>query len=284
MENLELVKIVNVIEENNFKKLAFANENDLDNKELLQKNATLCKFKSMGFLSLKLRGCIFERNTFDNCYFRNAEFIRTSFEGSKFIMCNFSGVKFIGCNLDYTIFRDCAVDYEAIKESLPTRLNLRKQICKNLAMEHLKLGNTKEYKNFFFDERESSRKTHKSKFIFKDEYTREKYNIEDAISGFKNYVLITIDKELWGYGEKISTVLRNLIFINVFYFIYFNFFLLIDQNEKIKIGLKELILNFMNISTPDDYIKYWGFISHRILGILLCGLLIATLFRMVNKR
>lgn len=284
MDNLELKNTTELLTENVMERKKFANQSNLDKQILLQKNVTLSKFKSIGFLETKLKSCIFDRNTFEDCYFRRAELKSTSFVGSKFISCNFLKTKFINCDLDYVCFRECAVDFENIVDSLPSRVNLRKELCKNLAMEHLKAGNTKEYKKFFFEERECSRNYHKDKFISKDNYTREQFNVKDALSGFKHFCLITLDKELWGYGEKIKTVFRNILILNIGFYIYFNFIFETIEKKRSIVSLKTLALNFMNISTPADYLQYWSFISHRILGILFCGLFIATLFRMVNKR
>ncbi len=282
MQNIELTKIITLkVETKNIllRKL-FINEAFPDNNELEDIKVNSSIFQNIGFLETKFKFDNLERNIFEECYFRKAQFQLTSLQGSKFKSCNFSQAKFENCNLEYVLFENCAIDFNNIKSSLPEKLNLRKNLCKNLAMEHLKLGNTKEYKKFFFEEREVSRKFHLEKFIFKSEYIKQKYNLEDALTGFFSYLLITFDKLLWGYGEKVTIVLKNIIILNIIFYVWF---ILIFRNSQIN-DVKDLVLNFFNFTSFNSTRIPWAVIFHKLLGLIFTGLLITTLFRRINKR
>lgn len=275
---------INDIENNSsFERIEISDTNFQDGVEVKNLKLNLSEIKKIGCKEVTIKYCELKQNFFRECYFRKTKFTKSDLTGCKFISCNFSKATFENSTLDYVSFENCAVNFEDIKDSLPKELNLKKEICKNLAMEHLKLGNTSQYKKFLFEEREVSRKYYLNIFKYTDNYIKKNYNnLDDRALGLVKYCLITFDKYLWGYGEKLSTIIKNIFLINIFCYIYFKFYLY--KNSSTSIGIKDLIQNFFNISDGNLCLKYWSTTIHRIIGIFMCGILLAALFRRINKR
>ncbi len=269
----------------------FANErpdNNWNSKHFIINNSTFAK---MGFREARFTEDDLKFNVFIDCYFKRAYFDNVNFTSSIFINCNFDEVTVINCVLDYCKFDNCMIKYKNLIDSLSERANIRWELCKNISLECLKLGQEDEYRKYFFEEKRASEKYYLKKFWHKgnEKYYR-KYNWVDQITGLADFILSKLNKILWGYGEKISRLIFNIMLVLIiFTFGYYT-------NIKNVVGAKEMsipIAIYMSLSNfftvTCDYTSCE--LSYKIIsvaeggmGIILMGFFVAALFRYINRR
>ena len=132
----------------------------------------------------------------------------------QFRYCPVNNSGLVNCTFDYCKFEGCFIKYNDLLQSLSKRPNIRWELCKNLSLECLKLGHEDEYRKYYFEEKEASEQYYWKKFWHKgsDKYYR-KYNAIDQLSGLGNYILSKANKILWGYGEKLTRLIFNVIIV-----------------------------------------------------------------------
>ena len=110
------------------------------------------------------------------------------------------------------------------------------------------------------------------------------------MSGLVNYLISKLNKFLWGYGEKLSRLIFNMIIVIIlFAFGYYNGIPIVANGIKMnyKIAMYMSLSNFFTVSC--DYIP--SGITYKIFsvleggaGIVLMGFFVAALFRYINRR
>lgn len=264
----------------NQKNILFANESYPDGKTFENKKIQHSYFYNTGFKNIYIRCCDFNYSTFKYNYFKKTIFENISFVGCKFINCNFSDTTFISCDFRYASFKNCAIPFENFKHHFPKELNLKKPLCRNLALEHIKLGNTHEYHHFFFEERKTSRKYYIKVVFSPDAYMKKKYDFFKRIYFFFQLCFDFLNYLFWGYGENLMKLIFNIVFFN------FIFYYIIKLNFLKDTSFIFLIENFFSCQSLENTNSYliWLLLTHRILGIVFTGFFIACLFRKSNKR
>lgn len=248
-------------------------------------------FAKMGFRDAKFSNDDLRFNVFIDCYFKKAKFENVNFTSSIFINCNFDEVTLINCTLDYCKFDGCFIQYKYLSESLSKRPNIRWELCKNLSLECLKLGHEDEYRRYYFAEKEASEQYFWKKFWHKgNEHYYRKYNGIDRLSGLWNYILSRASRLLWGYGEKLTRLVFNIIFVLIIFTV--GYYVSIEQvSEKINmtwgIAIYMSLSNFFTVTC--DYtlegLTYKVFsVLEGGMGIILMGFFVAALFRYINRR
>lgn len=217
--NREVAKFNN-LNSDNYENKIFANEryDFVKNNKIFINNST---FATMGFKKNIFDDCSFRYCTFINCYFKNAAFNNVILSSCNFIDCNFDGAVFVNCDFRYANFKDCYIEYEVIKSSLPSEDNLRWRLCTNLSIECLKLGSDDDYRKFYFEEKGATERHYKEILLRRQEYYKKKYGGWDALLAFIKLVLTRFSKHLWGYGEKLRTLLLNILIIISIFSIYY---------------------------------------------------------------
>jgi len=248
-------------------------------------------FAKMGFREAKFNDDDLKFNVFIDCYFKRAKFNNVNFTGSLFINCNFDEVTLINCVFDYCKFENCIIQYKYLKESLAERANIRWEICKNMSLECLKLGQENEYRKYFFEEKKASETYYLKKFWHKGSDTYyKKYNGVDQLTGFVDYVLSKLNKLLWGYGEMISRLIINIVIVlGMFTVGYYMSVDVVGGSTKmtIPIALYISISNFFTVTCSyisDESIYKVLSIAEGGVGIVLMGFFVAALFRFINRR
>ncbi|WMJ90287.1 pentapeptide repeat-containing protein [Anaerocolumna sp. MB42-C2] len=248
-------------------------------------------FAKMGFREAKFSSDDFKFNVFIDCYFKKAYFDNVNFSGSIFINCNFDEVTIVNCVFDYCKFDNCIIAYKYLKESISERPNIRWELCKNLSLECLKIGDESNYRKYFFEEKKASEKYYWKKFWHKgNEPYYKKYNWVDQFSGLFNFLLSKLNKTLWGYGEKLSRLFLNVVIVQVFFVVSYMCSIKSLQGE-VKMSFPTAIYislcNFFTVTCDYNSTK----LSYKILsvtegglGIILTGFFVAALFRYINRR
>jgi hypothetical protein len=290
---IEDIKPLNISEP--IEDMYFSNQREEKGYKILNSKVNQSTFMSIGLEKAYISNVDFSHCVFIDCYFKKAQFTNVSFTNCKFIKCNFKDVNLVSIDFRYAKFNDCFIDYDKIKVSLPKEKNLRWELCTNLALESLRLGNDDEFRKFYFAEKEASEQHNLAKFTKKEDYYKTHYSSWQSIEGFLKYIFSKMSKHLWGYGEKISYLIVNM-FIVIFGFAAVYFF----QGEKFKInGSSELvdidvvdsvyvsICNFITISsditTSNHFIRNLTAIEG-FAGVVLMGFFVAALFRFINRR
>lgn len=292
-ENRTFIKFENVKNEENkrYENVVLANER-IDEKwssnNYKFNNSTFAK---MGFLKAKFSNDDLRFNVFIDCYFKRARFENVNFTSSIFINCNFDDITIVNCTFDYCQFEKCFIKYSAMQSSLPAWPNTRWGLCKNLSLEALNSGYEEEYRNYYFAEKKASEQYYWKKFWHKgSEKYYEKYNAIDQLTGLWNYILSKANRFLWGYGEKLTRLIFNIVLVHLaFTFGYFFNIKQVADGVEMTWGIANY-LSLSNLFTVTcAYIPYG--MTYKVLsvaeggiGIVLMGFFVAALFRYINRR
>lgn len=278
---------------NTFEDKIFANER-IDSKwnksHLSVLNSTFAK---MGLRESKFTQCDLSFCVFIDCYFKKAFFEQTKFVSCIFINCNFDMATFLDCDFKYATFDGCFIPYSQMQGNLPhSQENLCADICRNLSMQCLGHGAIEDYKAYLFEEKAAG-ETHAIRKLFhRNNSYYSKYNLFEGIEGLFVFLRSKGSKYLWGYGEKMGTLLRNIVIVIAAYGFWYL------QKAKDIIGgstalskiLYSLYLSactFFSVGNQDilnsqtlQYIK----LSEHVIGLVFMGFFGAALFRQINRR
>lgn len=286
--NLRLSKLSILSNSTKETNLLFANER-YPEKNIISTSIQHSSFYNIGFKNTTFTCCDFKYNVFKDVYFKNSTFETVSFVGVTFINCNFSETTFISCDFRYATFTNCFIDYSALKPNLPSELNLRKNLCKNLTLANLACGNTSQFREYFYEERRSSRKYYLKIAFCPDNYMKKKYDslsrLKSAFKAFFDF----LNSAFWGYGESLGRLVTNIIILNIIYFVIF---LLKKENNTFTRFSPEHIKNtaftsigyFFNFLSPQPNETTYFILIYKVIGVIFVGFFIACLFRRSNKR
>ena len=172
-----------------------------------------CTFINIGFKEVKFKNSIFFNCIFVGCYFRRAQFKNTSFQGCQFIDCKFPRISISVCDFRYSNFTGCQISFSEIEHSLPSEPNLMEDLSRNLALESLRLGLYQEAKRYKTVRINAHEKHLKAAFCGNSQWYKDHFDICARICAFLEWLLSLINRRMWGYGEKISTLVLNLILL-----------------------------------------------------------------------
>ena len=290
-QNREVKKTSDVKKTGKHENIILANErvdSSWKSEHYIINNSTFAK---MGFSGSSFKNDDLRFNTFIDCYFRRATFEVVNFTGCKFINCNFDDVNILNCTFDYCTFESCFISYDLLKGSISTKPNIRWGLCKNLSLESLALGYEDEFRKYYFAEKEASEEYYWKKFWHKGSETYyNKYNEIDRLSGLINFILSKVNKCLWGYGERLSRLVGNIVMVIIGFTV--GYYLLV---KEVSAGVEMTwvracyisLCNFFTVTcdyTPDGMLYKLLSVSEGGIGIILMGFSVAALFRYINRR
>lgn len=275
----------------------FSNEKLDDNGKIQDSTIKNSTFSEIGLKNSKISQCDFSFCVFIDCYFKNTEIKRVNFTGCKFINCIFSGSKltFENCDFKYAIFENCYIPYDKMKENLPPEEeNLRSALCRNLSIQCSLQGDYDNYKLYLFEDRKAG-EVHEIRKLFHKtgSYYDKKFNFLEGIAGLFNFLRSKISKHLWGYGERMTTLVRNIILIiALFGILYFTIPNCIQiENHTTSISFPNAIFlsitSFFNVSSNVLFLGCWGkvlWITENVFGVILIGFFITALFKRINRK
>lgn len=290
-ENRNSIKSEEITSNKVYENIILANERvdkKWNSKNFIINNSTFAK---MGFREACFSNDNLMFNVFIDCYFKRARFEDVNLTGCIFINCNFDEITLMNTTFDYCRFEGCFIQYKYLISTLSSRPNIRWEICKNMSLECLSLGHEDEYRKYYFEEKKASEQYYWKKFWHKGtEYYYKKYNGIDQLSGLINYLISKLNKFLWGYGEKLSRLIFNMILVIILFAVgYYNGIPVVQEGMKMnyKIAMYMSLSNFFTVSC--DYIPKG--ITYKTLsvleggaGIVLMGFFVAALFRYINRR
>jgi hypothetical protein len=268
----------------------FANERPDDSLRAKHLRINNCTFAKMGFKKSKFFQCDLSFCVFIDCYFKKTEIEQTKFLNCTFIRCNFDGAYISDCDFEYATFDDCYIPYKEMKKNLPIhKENLCFDLCKNLSIQCLKLGEVEDYKLYLFEERHAAERHSIKKMFHRSDSYYKKYNFYEGICGLASYLQSKVSHLCWGYGEKLGTLIRNMVCLIVLCAIpyYYHCDSIASENiDSFTSALYFSICSFLNISTADiqgTLIKgLW--LTENIIGVIFVGLFVTALFRRINRR
>lgn len=287
-------KVSNIVVGNAHEDMIFVNErvdSTWDKAHLKIYNSTFAK---MGFRDSKFKQCDLSFCVFIDCYFKKTFFEQSKFISCIFINCNFDMATFINCDFRYATFENCFISYHQMKNNLPHgQENLCADICRNLSMQCLNLGAIDDYKLYLFEERASG-EIHEIKKLFHESNSYySKYSLWEGIEGLLFFIRSKISKFLWGYGERMGALIRNILIVIFLYAIVY-FFCGKDivwnnwgQSSNMVSALYLSACNFFHVSTEtllNTRVLHIVKLSEHIIGLILMGFFGAALFRQINRR
>lgn len=277
----------------NIENAVFANERvdaSWDKARVKIHNSTFAK---MGFLNSKFKQCDLSFCVFINCYFKKAYFEQTKFIGCIFINCNFDMATFLNCDFRYSTFEGCFIAYNQMRTNLPhDQENLCADICRNLSMQCLNLGEIEDYKAYLFEEKAAG-EIHAIRKLFHAHNTYySKYSFFEGVEGLFVFLRSKMSKYLWGYGEKMGALLRNImITILVYGLVYYQNLSNAINNDVIHSRLLSALFfsacNFFSFNCQCVFTSQslqCAELSEHILGLVFMGFFGAALFRQINRR
>ena len=183
----------------------------LDDKAIGGANYRHCTFVDASFKGTTLRDCQFLHCIFLGCYFRRTTLENCTFTGCRFYDCQFPYVNIHSCDFQYSLFKSCQVPFSEMEDSLPRIPNLREQLCRNLAIQSADLGlsdETRRYRRLEVEAREE----HLWKGITSESnWYRTHFTGSRKFRAVGQWLLSKMNRWLWGYGERLVVLVRNLL-------------------------------------------------------------------------
>lgn len=255
-----------------------------------------CTFSKLGLRKSKFNHVNMAHSVFISCYFREASFSCCDFTGAIFIECNFDETVFTNCVFQYAEFKNCFIPYAAMKNNLPRqRHNLTRDLCRNLGLEALHIGDDVNFRLYFFEEKRANEKYYHKKFYHsqtEDGGYYQKYNIWDACSGLFHFFMSKLNKYLWGYGENLKRLMANMIItVMAYWAVYQKMDISIGSAKRAWYdGLYISLSNFFtmslipNYSFPHPTAYEIASVTEAGLGVMMMGFFVAAVFRYINRR
>ncbi|HJQ94297.1 MAG TPA: pentapeptide repeat-containing protein [Acidimicrobiia bacterium] len=256
-------------------------------------------FSHCTFIKVSFKDCQIERSrffdcTFVDCYFRSAQVRESGFVGSRFIDCLFPSIEITGSDFRFARFENCSLDPGEVRSSMPREHNLREELSARLEVAALQVGRSKDastYKLWAIEARES----HLLAAIRSENtYYRQHFPGLERFKAAVQWFGSKLNGWLWGYGEKWTVLVRNLMVATVVVFPGL-FWLNIDGLRKASgdPNFADLLLVSLNyvFQGPGFSSLTLASTTTRILaamataaGLVSAGLLITMLFKAVTRR
>ena len=189
----------------------------LEKIEVEDANYKHCTFINVGFKEVKFKNSEFFNCIFVGCYFRRTQFFNCSFLGCNFIDCKFPYISINSCDFRYSNFRDCQILFSEIKHSLPSEPNLREDLSRNLALESQKLGLHQEAKRYKTIRMNAHEEHLKAAFFGESTWYQEHFDMIARTRAFFEWLISRVNGCLWGYGEDIFILIRNLAIVLILF-------------------------------------------------------------------
>ena len=195
----------------------------LDGQTISGADFAHCTFANVSFKEVKLDGSHFTNCTFIGCYFRRTKLSNSSFQASKFLSCDFPKATIQRCDFSSAKFSDCYVPFAEMEHSLPSQPNLREALARNLTIETDKLGLPGERRLYRMAELKAREQHLLAAVMARSAWYKAHFDPLARLGAASRLVGSYVNKLLWGYGERISVLLRNfavaglLLFPALFY-------------------------------------------------------------------
>ena len=261
----------------------------LDGKTIGDANYRHCTFVDASFKGTTLQDCQFLHCTFLGCYFRRATLKNCTFTGCRFYDCQFPYIRLHSCDFRYSQFKSCQVPFSEMEDSLPHPPNLREQLCRNLATQSAAIGLSNETRRYRRLE-VAAREEHLWKGVTSEsDWYKSHFPIQRKVRALFSLFLSKLNGWLWGYGESLAVLLRNLMLavLIVFPLLYW-WSGDLKRSDGIGLGVWDyfyfsivnaLPVGVSSIVTPSSCVGYVIVVLESVFGSVTLALFAAYVFR-----
>ncbi len=190
----------------------------IDGTELADLTFQHCTFANVSFKKVVLQRVNFVNCIFIGCYFRRARICETNFKGCRFFDCDFPHVAISGSDFRYSTFHGCVVPYEEMEHSLPGEPNLRRDLARNLSLEAIEGGRAREARAYRRCEIRAREDHLWAALTGQSQWYRDHFDAWRRLGAFVQWVGSKANGFLWGYGEKVSALLRSYLLLGLIVF------------------------------------------------------------------
>lgn len=255
-------------------------------------------FDSIGLKNIKFIDCSINNSIFKNCYLRYANFRNVDLTGTSFENCDLLNTKFNSCNLRYVKFNQCQLNLKEIIGCLPNETNIRLALLKELRSNQLSIGENKSADEILIMIYDTERKLLLERVKCDTSYHRDREDIFSRIKAYVNYLILTLNDLIWGYGLKLLRLFNTgliMIFLSscIIYFFTGKEYMTatLEGNKLVKLNFWQSFYvsytNFINLGygnyTPITEKATIIFAIENLLGFIFFGFLVSGVYRRVAK-
>lgn len=273
---------------------AYANQR-LDGKTIGDAYFAHCTFVNVSFKETTIERSRFVDCLFMSSYFRRAVVTGCTFSGCRFVDCEFPKISVSGSRFQYSRFQGCYITYPQLKLNMPLEPNLREEIAHNLAVETERLGFYAESAAFRWDEIQSREQNLLLALRGTNEWYKKHYDLPLRMMSGVRLVSSILNRYLWGYGERVWVLIRNLLLLA---FLVFPISFLFAKNgftkrtggaveilDMIGYSLTRILpVNVVSDISPATPLATLLTTVESIVGIIASGLFVSYLFRWILRR
>ncbi len=192
--------------------LLFADE-ECDDADVKNTVLDRCIFDNVGLKQARFSGGAVTHCRFEDSYLRHCIFGQVDFTGTIFTNCNLAAASFAGSKLWYTQFVRCQLNYNEILQSLPTEVNLRKQLLRSLRVNAVDMGEKHIANRILLLELKAEREEHYKIFTSSNSYFRDNYDVIQRFQSLGGWIAHHLRSSIWGYGLRLNALFRTAVIV-----------------------------------------------------------------------
>lgn len=295
--NLDIISIDELNLEVEREKICIKYE-EKDNLDLQKVRIFKSTFSNVGLKKAQFNSCSINNSLFENCYLRYAIFNNVDLTGSTFINCDLSNVKLNSCNIRYVEFRNCQINLKEVLGCLPQETNLKIQLLKELRLNQISIGDNKGADDLLIKILDAEKALLMERVKCETSYHQEREDFVSRVKAYFNYILLSLNDLIWGYGVKLSRLFRVALTI---IFIFAILIYLCTDAEYISTTIAGNVLedlsfwdslyvsytNFITIGygnyIPNSTVTKIIFVTENTLGYIFLGFLVSGVYRRIAK-
>lgn len=275
--------------------IKYEEKDDLDLQKIRIFKST---FSNVGLKKAQFNSCSINNSLFENCYLRYATFNNVDLTGSIFINCDLSNVKLNSCNIRYVEFRNCHINLNEVLGCLPQETNLKIQLLKELRLNQISIGDNKGADDLLIKILDAEKILLMERVKCETSYHQDREDFVSRTKAYINYIFLSLNDFIWGYGLKLSRLFRAALTI---IFIFASIIYLFTDAEYISTTIQGNVLedlsfldslyvsytNFITIGygnyIPNSTVTKIIFITENTLGFIFLGFLVSGVYRRIAK-
>jgi len=295
--DLDYISIEEIDLEVEREKICIMNE-EKDNLVLQKVRIFKSTFSNVGLKKANFNSCSINNSLFENCYLRYATFNNVDLTGSVFINCDLSNVKLNSCNIRYVELKNCQINLKEVLGCLPQETNLKIQLLKELRLNQISIGDNKGADELLIKILDAEKSLLMERVKCETSYHQEREDFVSRVKAYFNYILLSLNDLIWGYGLKLTRLFRAALTL-IFVFAVLIYFC--TNAEYISTAITGNVLE--ELSFWDSlYVSYTNFITmgygnyipnttttkiifviENTLGYIFLGFLVSGVYRRISK-
>jgi len=294
---LEIVSIKDLILDDEHNKVRIRYEED-DYLKLEKTRVFKSTFDSIGLKNAVFSSCNINNSIFKNCYLRYAKFNNIDFTGTKFENCDLLNAEFNSCNIRYVKFMNCQLNLKQMMSCLPHETNLKIALLKELRMNQLSIGDNKSADEILIKIHDNEKLLLLERVKCETSYHKKREDFFSRINAYFNYIFLTLNDIVWGYGLRLSRLFRTGLVMIVFMALIIFLFTDEEYMTMTLAGTQLVKLDFWQ----SVYVSYTNFINigygnyipvtkkttiifgiENLLGFIYLGFLVSGVYRRIAK-